>query len=83
MLKLPGVLVWQKDGIETSGESRIDVGFGTVADHPGGGVIAAMAGGKGAVGGLVLFGKRLQLRRSTGRGRNAPAWRSARSGRLL
>lgn len=41
-LERPGEVVRNKDGVEASGEGRIDVGFGTVADHPCGGGLAAV-----------------------------------------
>ena len=55
MLQDPGEVVGDEDGVEAGAEGRIDVGARTVADHPGGASLAAMVGGKGAVGIVVLF----------------------------
>src|SRR5215472_3196501 len=35
MLEHPSIGVWYEDGIQTGCERWIDVGFGTIADHPG------------------------------------------------
>lgn len=36
VLEDPGIAVGDENGVQSCGERGIDVGFGTVADHPGG-----------------------------------------------
>jgi len=45
VLKDPGEVVGDKDGVEAGAEGGVDVGAGAVADHPG------VAGFAGVVGG--------------------------------
>lgn len=51
----PGEVVGDEDCIESGGKSRIDVGFGAVADHPCGAAFAAMMGGETFVSRMVFF----------------------------
>ena len=46
-----------EDGVESGGEGGINIGLGTVADHPGLGGIAGVVAGDGEVGFAVLFGE--------------------------
>jgi hypothetical protein len=57
VLEHPGEVVWDKNGVEAGGECRIDIGLGTVADHPGGSCVAAVVLAQTAVSGLVFLGK--------------------------
>ena len=59
MLEDPGEVVGDEDGVQAGSERRIDVRSRTVANHPGGAGLAAMVGGEGAVGFVVLFGEDL------------------------
>ena len=42
MLQNPGEVVRDEDRVEASGECRVDVGAGAVADHPGAGGLAGV-----------------------------------------
>ena len=53
----PGKVVGDEDGIEPSGEGRVDVGLRAVADHPRCAALAAMVRGEAAVGRIVFFGE--------------------------
>ena len=55
VLENPGEVVGDEDGIETGAEGGVDVGPGTVADHPGVASLAGMMSGESAVGGGMLF----------------------------
>src|SRR4051794_22296074 len=55
VLEHPGIVVRDEHSIESSGERRINVGLGTVADHPGHVWSEAVLLRNGAVGGLVFF----------------------------
>ena len=57
VLEDPGEVVGDEDGVKACRESGVDVGAWAVADHPGIGGIAAVVGGEGTVGVVVLFGK--------------------------
>jgi hypothetical protein len=58
-LECPGEVVGDEDGVESCGEGRVDVGFGTVADHPRGAALAAMVSGETAVRRVMFFGQHL------------------------
>lgn len=51
--------MWDEDGIEPRSKGRIDVGLGTVADHPCRAALAAVVRRKAAVSRVVLFGQHL------------------------
>jgi hypothetical protein len=48
--------VGDEDGVKAGGEGWVDVGTGTVADHPGVRGFAAVVGGERLVGLVVFFG---------------------------
>ena len=52
----PGEVVGDEDGVKAGGEGWVDVGTGTVADHPGVRGFAAVVGGERLVGLVVFFG---------------------------
>ena len=51
----PGKIVRQEDCVQPSGQRRVDVGLGAVADHPRARRVAGVTGGESAIGGGVLF----------------------------
>ena len=51
----PGIAVGNEDGVHPSGQRGVDIGLGTVADHPGAGVIAFVLAGELGVHRRVLF----------------------------
>ena len=51
----PGEVVGDKDRVKTCREGRVDVGAGTVPDHPGVAGFAAVVGDEATVGVVVLF----------------------------
>jgi hypothetical protein len=53
----PGEVVGDEDGVKACRERGVDVGAWTIADHPGVAGIAAVVGGEGTVGVVVLLGK--------------------------
>lgn len=55
VLKDPGEVVGDEDGVEAGREGRVDVGPGTVADHPGVAALAGVARGDGEIGLVMLF----------------------------
>ena len=59
VLEDPGEVVGDEDGVEAGGEGWVDVGAGTVADHPGAGGLAGVVGDEGVVGVGVFFGEDL------------------------
>jgi hypothetical protein len=59
VLENPGEVVGDEDGVEAGGESGVDVGAGTVTDHPGAGGLEAVMVAEAAVGEFVLFGQHL------------------------
>ena len=59
MFQHPGEVVWDEDGVETCPQRRVDIGTWTVADHPCAAGIAAVMGGEGEVGFIVLLGQHL------------------------
>jgi hypothetical protein len=59
VLEDPGGVVGDEDGVEAGLERGVDVGFGGVADHPGGGRVERVARDEVEVGGGVLFGEDL------------------------
>lgn len=68
-LECPGKVVGDEDGIEPCGEGGVNVGFGTVADHPRRAALAAMVGGEAAVSRMMFFGQHFdgaEVRSQTG-----------------
>ncbi len=55
VLEDPGEVVGDEDRVEAGRESRVNVRARAVADHPGVVGLAAVLGGEGAVGVVVLF----------------------------
>ncbi len=70
VLENPGEVVGDEDGVDASAESRVDVGAGTVADHPCVAAVAGMVGDESAVGGGMLLVKDFGRGEVAGRGRN-------------
>ena len=66
VLEDPGEVVGDEDGVESCAESGIDVGAGAVADHPGIAGFAAVVGGQGEIGFVMLFGEDLDGREVKG-----------------
>jgi hypothetical protein len=59
VLEDPGEVVGDEDGVETRAESRVNVGAGAVADHPGVAGFATVVGRKREIGAVVFFGQDL------------------------
>ena len=66
VLEDPGEVVGNEDGVEAGCECGIDVGARAVADHPGVAGLAAVVGGKGTVGVVMLFWEDLDGREVRG-----------------
>jgi hypothetical protein len=56
VLEYPGEVVGDEDGVEPGCESGVDVGTGTVADHPGCADVAGVMTGDGEIGFAMLLG---------------------------
>ena len=56
VLEDPGEVVGDEDGVEARGEGRVDVGAGTVADHPGVAGFATVMSCEGEIGFVMFFG---------------------------
>lgn len=59
VLEDPGEVVGDKDGVEAGGEGWVDVGAGTVADHPRVTSFAAVMSCQGKIRFVVFFGENL------------------------
>ena len=69
VLQDPSEVVGDEDGVQAGGECGIDVGTGTVADHPGAASFTTVMRGERAVGFVVLFGQDLDGREVRGQAR--------------
>lgn len=58
-LERPGEVVGDEDGVKTCCEGWIDIGLGTVSDHPCGASLAAVMRGETAVSHIMFFGQNL------------------------
>jgi len=70
-LQRPCEVVGNEDGIEPGGEGRVDVGLGTVADHPRGACLAAVMRRETAISSVMFFGQHLDGAEVRGKARAA------------
>ena len=57
MLKHPGEVVRDKDGVEADREGRVDIRARAVADYPGVSRVAVVMGDQDVIGGWILLGE--------------------------